>query len=186
MATAGWIRLLAGDVDDAVVHARRAVELAGARRNTGPLADALELLAMASEDRSRRRALLNEAAAAREHDGDVVGTARAQLAYAHAGSDSASRRQAVATTQTLTHLGVRIDGTTPAGVLAAIRCASPPVVIRCLGRFEVHHGPDVVPATAWQSRKARDLLKLLVARRGRPVARDLLGIEKFCKIFFFI
>ncbi len=174
VATAGWIRLLTGDVDDAIVHARRAVELAGARRNTGPLADALELSAMASEDRSRRRALLNEAAAAREHDGDVVGTARAQLAHAHAGRDSASRRQAVATTQTLTHLGVRIDGTPPAGVLAATRCASPPVAIRCLGRFEVHHGADLVPATAWQSRKARDLLKLLVARRGRPVAREQL------------
>jgi DNA-binding SARP family transcriptional activator len=30
----------------------------------------------------------------------------------------------------------------------------------------------VVPTTAWQSKKARDLLKILVARRGRPTTRD--------------
>jgi DNA-binding SARP family transcriptional activator len=29
-----------------------------------------------------------------------------------------------------------------------------------------------VPAQAWQSRKARDLLKLLVCRRGRPIHRE--------------
>jgi two-component SAPR family response regulator len=28
-----------------------------------------------------------------------------------------------------------------------------------------------VPASQWQSRKARDLLRILVARRGRPVPR---------------
>jgi DNA-binding SARP family transcriptional activator len=31
-----------------------------------------------------------------------------------------------------------------------------------------------VAATAWQSRKARDLLKILVARRGRPTPREYL------------
>jgi DNA-binding SARP family transcriptional activator len=31
-----------------------------------------------------------------------------------------------------------------------------------------------VPLAAWQSRKARDLLKILVARRGRPTPRDAL------------
>src|SRR4029450_6414804 len=29
-----------------------------------------------------------------------------------------------------------------------------------------------VPRSAWRSRKARDLLKMLVARHGRPVSRD--------------
>ena len=31
---------------------------------------------------------------------------------------------------------------------------------------------EVVLATAWQSKKARDLLKILVARRGRPTTRE--------------
>lgn len=32
----------------------------------------------------------------------------------------------------------------------------------------------VVPASAWQSRKARDLLKVLMCRRGRPIHREQL------------
>jgi DNA-binding SARP family transcriptional activator len=46
------------------------------------------------------------------------------------------------------------------------------VSLTTLGRFFVMRGGEVVPATAGQSRKARDLLKLLIARRGRPITRD--------------
>ena len=46
-----------------------------------------------------------------------------------------------------------------------------------LGSFAVLRDGQEVAATAWQSRKARDLLKLLVARRGRPITRDALGEE---------
>ncbi|MFD0599668.1 hypothetical protein ACFQZ4_51210 [Catellatospora coxensis] len=34
---------------------------------------------------------------------------------------------------------------------------------------------QVVPASSWQSRKARDLLRILVGRRGRPVPRSELS-----------
>lgn len=44
--------------------------------------------------------------------------------------------------------------------------------IRSLGGFEVlRNGNPVVPAE-WQSKKSRDLLKLLVARRGKPIHRE--------------
>jgi DNA-binding SARP family transcriptional activator len=46
------------------------------------------------------------------------------------------------------------------------------VSVTTLGLFRVVRGGEVVAATAGQSRKARDLLKLLVARRGRPITRD--------------
>jgi len=36
----------------------------------------------------------------------------------------------------------------------------------------VYAADSPVPVTAWQSRKARDLLKVLVARKGRPVTRE--------------
>lgn len=50
----------------------------------------------------------------------------------------------------------------------------PPVRIHTLGAFWVErHGREVTPAE-WRSRKARDLLKLLVCRRGRPVPREML------------
>jgi DNA-binding SARP family transcriptional activator len=48
------------------------------------------------------------------------------------------------------------------------------IVVQSLGRFRVFRAGDPIPLTAWQSRKARDLFKMLVARRGRPVPRDAL------------
>jgi DNA-binding SARP family transcriptional activator len=52
--------------------------------------------------------------------------------------------------------------------------AAPPVAIRALGGFRVFRHEALVPLRAWQSKKARDLLKLLVARRGRPAPRECL------------
>ncbi|MDQ3972894.1 MAG: winged helix-turn-helix domain-containing protein, partial [Actinomycetota bacterium] len=43
-----------------------------------------------------------------------------------------------------------------------------------LGGFSVERAGTPVLATEWQSRKARDLLKILIARRGHPVAREAL------------
>jgi DNA-binding SARP family transcriptional activator len=44
--------------------------------------------------------------------------------------------------------------------------------VRTLGRFQVVRGGVVVAPSEWQSRKARDLVKLLIARQGQPVTRD--------------
>jgi DNA-binding SARP family transcriptional activator len=49
-----------------------------------------------------------------------------------------------------------------------------PVAIEALGRFGVMRGGVPVALQEWQSRKARDLLKLLVARLGRPAPREFL------------
>jgi DNA-binding SARP family transcriptional activator len=46
--------------------------------------------------------------------------------------------------------------------------------VRTLGTFAVLRDGEPVPTGEWQSRKARDLLKMLVARRGRSVAREVL------------
>jgi DNA-binding SARP family transcriptional activator len=52
-------------------------------------------------------------------------------------------------------------------------CSSATAVsVITMGRFCVIRGSEVVPAAAWQSRKARALLKLLITRRGRPITRD--------------
>lgn len=48
------------------------------------------------------------------------------------------------------------------------------VAIHALGRFLVLRDGIAVPLREWQSRKARDLLKLLVARLGRPAPRECL------------
>jgi DNA-binding SARP family transcriptional activator len=51
---------------------------------------------------------------------------------------------------------------------------SPAVAIRALGGFRVFRAGVQVPLREWQSRKARDLLKLLVSRLGRPAPREWL------------
>ena len=48
------------------------------------------------------------------------------------------------------------------------------VSIRCLGAFRVFRDGEPVSASTWQSKKARTLLKILVARRGRSTTRDFL------------
>jgi len=48
------------------------------------------------------------------------------------------------------------------------------VAVRVLGSFRVFRDGVPVPLREWQSRKARDLLKLLIARLARPVPRDWL------------
>ena len=54
----------------------------------------------------------------------------------------------------------------------AERAAPPEVAVRTLGGFRVFRGGEPVSASAWQSKKARTLLKILIARRGRPTPRD--------------
>lgn len=48
------------------------------------------------------------------------------------------------------------------------------VAIRVLGRFEVCRGGVPVADAEWRSRKARDLVKILLARRGRACPRGRL------------
>jgi DNA-binding SARP family transcriptional activator len=51
---------------------------------------------------------------------------------------------------------------------------SPDVTILSLGAFRVVLGGLPLPIAAWQSKKARTLVKILVARRGRATTRDQL------------
>ncbi len=52
--------------------------------------------------------------------------------------------------------------------------ARPAVAVETLGGFRVLRHGEPLPAAAWQSRKARTLFKILIARRGRPVTREAL------------
>jgi len=61
-----------------------------------------------------------------------------------------------------------------AEALSAVACGPPPVAVRTLGGLAVFRGGVPVPATCWQSKKARDLLTMLIAQRGQPVPRDRL------------
>ncbi len=46
--------------------------------------------------------------------------------------------------------------------------------VRTMGTFQVIRGRSPFDTAEWPSKKARELFKLLIARRGRPTARELL------------
>ena len=52
--------------------------------------------------------------------------------------------------------------------------APPALAIHCLGGFAVLRSGEPVGVGEWNSRKARDLVKILISREGRPVHRSVL------------
>lgn len=165
LCAAAEVELRGGDGAAAADLARLAEMQARATGDRAAIAEAFELqgAARAPGDEGRLRAAIE----IWDDIGNAVGSARARLACGTLVDDHAmvedARRQ-------LTALGVAPTLGVP-GLLAPNRSGRE-VSIVTLGRFAVLHGGDPVPLTAWQSRKARDLLKLLVARRGRPLTRD--------------
>jgi DNA-binding SARP family transcriptional activator len=188
---AGWVALAAGERERASAAAAAA---AGTRRDRSGLAEALELRALAAPDPAGELPRLREAASIWVAIGNRLGEARnalarARLAGSAAGDQGASSRfpggpggvrgarsPAVAQAERrLRALGVRVGAEVAAGLLRAV--AAPPrdpVRIQALGGFRVVRAGEPVPVEEWQSRKARELLKVLVARRGRAVPREAL------------
>ncbi len=168
---AGWVALDAGDRTAAATHAEEAATAAGARRDRAGLAGALELAALAAAAPRQELGRLREAAAIRAGIGDRVGEARAAYALARLGAGAPAAAE-----HRLRALGVREQAAGAAGLLRAVSAPPPdPVRVQALGGFRVLRDGVPVRVEEWQSKKARDLLKLLVARRGRPATREVLA-----------
>ncbi len=162
----GWIAVLRGEHETALAQAVYAADVARQRRDEAGLAEALELAACSG---SRNRAAdLADAAELWNGLGNALGTVRAQLLAAHLAGD---RGAAVYATTRLRELGVRLPWTGVADGLATVPTGHG-VRVQALGLFRVLRDGAPVAATAWQSKKARDLLKILVSRRGRPATRE--------------
>jgi DNA-binding SARP family transcriptional activator len=191
---AGWVALAAGERERASAAAAAAAAAAGTRRDRAGLAEALELRALAAPDPAGELPRLREAASIWAAIGNRLGEARNALAQARLAGSAAgdhgtasrfpggpgrvrgARFPAVERAERrLRALGVRSGAEVAAGLLRAV--AAPPrdpVRIQALGGFRVLRVGEPVPVEEWQSRKARELLKVLVARRGRAVAREAL------------
>ncbi|MGH3044153.1 MAG: AfsR/SARP family transcriptional regulator, partial [Gaiellaceae bacterium] len=144
-------------------------------RDRAGLAEGLELGAAAAEDPERARALAEEAIAIWREIRSPFGEARTQLTLARMLGPIEGLALAQAAEARLRELGVRGPATAAASLLAEYSETSvPTVTIESLSRFRVLRDGVPVPLGEWQSKKARDLLKMLVARRGRPTPRDVL------------
>jgi DNA-binding SARP family transcriptional activator len=164
----GHVALAAGDVVAAATAAAEAGAAARARRERAGLAEALELEGRAATSQRARQGALEQAMAVWRELRNPLGEARAQLALAHALGGARLDELGPVAEARLRELGARPQATrgdaAPAAALA----------IEALGGFRVLRDGTPVPRPEWRSRKARDLLKILVSRHGRPVQRDAL------------
>lgn len=164
----GWVRLAAGDLPAAARLAEGAATTARATQNRRALGPALELAAEAQPDPQDCGALLLEALAVHQRSGDAMSADRVRLALARLpgsfGPQGAAARSAVRRLRRLGVLDRTLHPQGPAGRGS--------IEIRVLGGFAVTRDGVPVPASAWRSRQARTLLKLLAARQGRPTGRE--------------
>lgn len=165
----GWVALHDADLAGGRRHAAAAIEAARSARAAEALADGLELSAAVTADLAEARAALGEALQIWQRSGATALADRVHVLLGRVpGADAAAREAARAGAARLTAIGVRaVDGSP----LLPPEGATSPLRIRVLGRFEVLAGGRAVPLPAWRSRQARTLVKILVARRGRPVLR---------------
>jgi len=168
-----WVALVGGDRSAAAADAAAATAAARLRRDRPGFAESLELAVFASADPAGETALLAEAAAVWREIGYPVGEARVQLVTAHLAGDQDGAAMAE---QELRRLGVRLHVESDVRGLVDRRHsgAHQSIVIRTLGAFQVIRDGVAVPVADFQSKKARDLLKILVSRRGRAVPREQL------------
>ena len=163
-----------GDLSVGAARAEEASVAARALRDRPALAEALELQARVTEDPVAAARLLDEAATVWMATGSPLGQARVLLARARLGGPDAGALASEAE-RSLRRLGAGGLAAEAARVRADLASAArPALAVQVLGGFSVERSGTPVLTTEWQSRKARDLVKMLIARRGHPVARDVL------------
>ena len=171
LLAAGWVAMARQDRARATEMAQSAALVARERRDRSGLAEALELQAVAGTE-SPDLDLLEEAARIWADLGNELGMARVEMHLERSRSPGATEASSSAARR-LAQLGVRV-GIAAAGLTAAVPPSPQPANVRTLGGFALVREGRALPASDWPSKKSRDLLKLLIARRGRSVHREVL------------
>lgn len=167
----GWVQLTAGDPDGATEAAARAITQARADAAVDLLADALELAGAAHAALGHipeAHACYDQAWSIWRDGGAGPSADRLDvLRFRLPGADATARSLAREAAARLRHRGIREIHGWPLDADQHTRR----VVVRVLGGFSVRIDGSEVPLSAWRSRQARTLVKLLAARRGRPIGR---------------
>ena len=170
---AGLLAVRRGELDEADRMASELAVIGRERRDRMATACSLELRAL--REHEGQRGLLVEARDMWRSMGEPAGEARAAIALARRTDGPAAAQLVDEATVIVQRLGARsladaIDDTRR----HLERLDTTPVRVVTLGGFRVFRDGEPIPPTAWQSRKARDLLKLLASRVGRPTPREQL------------
>lgn len=172
LLTRGWITLMDGDRAGACADAERAAVAARRRRDKPGLAEAITLGVLAGPDAAMHAQQLREAIDIWQETGCRMEEAATRIVAAHLGA-TIPHLDAPRAYQMLREHGVDVDSRRIAGPLSVLVRSAPAVFIQTLGVFRVIRDGMQIANTAWQSKKARDLLKILIARR-RPTPREQL------------
>ncbi|MQA25682.1 MAG: tetratricopeptide repeat protein [Micromonosporaceae bacterium] len=173
LLAAGWVALARGDREAARRHADDAAGSAEVRRDRPGLAEATTLRAAAAEDGRQALTLADAAVALWADTGDPIGTAHAELVRAERLEPAAARAVIERLRTDMRAIGCRqLDARAEAALARLERPSSSTVRFETLGGFRLLRDGRPVPSSAWKSRKARDLVKILLSRRGRPIAQD--------------
>ncbi|HJT02736.1 MAG TPA: BTAD domain-containing putative transcriptional regulator [Pseudonocardiaceae bacterium] len=167
----GWVELIGGDRQGAVADANRAVVAARQRRDNPGLAEAITLRALAGRDPANADSL-REAIGIWQETGCRLEEAATRIVAARIDA-SIPRLDAHLADRILRDQGVDVESRQAAGPLGVLVRSAPAVFIQTLGLFRVTRNGVPVPNIAWKAKKARDLVKILIARR-RPILRDQL------------
>jgi ATP/maltotriose-dependent transcriptional regulator MalT/DNA-binding SARP family transcriptional activator len=172
LLTRGWVKLMGHDRHGASVDANQAAVAARQRRDEPGLAEAITLNVLASSDPSVGAAALREAIDIWHETGCRIEEAATTVVAARIDAPIHDLDTHLAD-QMLRDHGIDVDSRRIAGPLGVLVRSTPGIFIQTLGAFRVVRDGFPVPNTAWKSKKARDLLKVLVARR-RPTPREQL------------
>ena len=172
---AARVHVALGDLDTGRRLAREAANVAAARQDQPGYASGLEIQAQTTASVGEAELLCDRAAAVWTAASIPYGYARNRLILASILDGDRARAAAEDAAGVFRSLGARGPATQAAERLETLdRAGRPALEIGALGRFRVLRDGEPIPPTAWQSKKARDLLKILVARRGRPTTRETL------------
>ncbi|HEY9409886.1 MAG TPA: BTAD domain-containing putative transcriptional regulator [Jiangellaceae bacterium] len=172
LLTAAVVDVEDGAVELAAERAESALGQARAQRDRVGVAEAHEILGRARRDPVA-------AAAAVEgwtELGDPIGVARARLILAELDGSASTIELAAQSAEHARALGATGVANRVTAVLDELRhVAAPEVAITCMGGFTLSRDGAPVPGGAWKSRKARDILKVLVCRGRRSMTREQLA-----------
>jgi DNA-binding SARP family transcriptional activator len=162
-----------GDLDAGAAAAATAAELARARRDRYALATALEVGALAEPDPATRRRRLEESFTLFDELGCPIDAGRLEVRLAADRLDSFAVTRVAAVAELAQRLGARPLLAQAEEVLGRFASGGGHrLTVTVLGSFAVTFDGQPIPHQAWQSKKARDLFKMLVVLRGRPLPRE--------------
>jgi DNA-binding SARP family transcriptional activator len=168
----GWVELIGGDRQRASADANCAAAAARQRRDNPGLAEAITLRVLASDDPAVDATALRDAIDIWQETGCRLEEAATRLVAARLGAPI-PHLDAYLADHMLREHGVDVESRRAAGPLGILVRSAPAVSIQTLGVFRVIRDGTMVPIAEWKSKKARSLLKILVAQR-RPIPRDQL------------